>query len=114
MSRKRNRLRDSFTVRGTTSTKAANGDLSETLDSQTVYRCYALHRESALIDRTYEVPQIEFDYVLEVRNETLKAAALTKASRLTTSKTGSTVFQVVQTLEDTLRKSRIFISATSN
>ena len=113
MANKRNRLRDSFTIRSTTTTKAANGDLTETIDGQTTFRCYALHRESVLIDRTYEVPQIEFDYVLEVRSETLTAAGLVKASRLTMSKTGSTVFQVVQTLNDTLRKGRIFISATS-
>lgn len=113
MGGKRNRLRDSFVVRSTTTNKAANGDLSKSLDSQTTYRCYALHRDSALIDRTYEVPQIEFDYVLEVRSETLKAAALEKASELTISKAGALVFQVVQTIEDTMRKSRIFVKATS-
>lgn len=113
MSRKRNRLRDSFTVRRTTTTKSPNGDLVSTTDSEDTYRCYALHRESALIDRTYEIPQIEFDYVLEVRSETLVAAQLVKANRLIISKTGSTVFQVTETITDTLRKSRIFIKATT-
>jgi len=112
MANKRNRLRDSFTVNSTTTTKAANGDLTEVVDSQSTFRCYVLHRESVLVNRGYEVPQIEFDYVLEVRSETLASSGLVKASRLTTSKTGSTVFQVVQTISDTLRKSKIFISAT--
>jgi hypothetical protein len=112
MSNKRNRLRDSFAVRTTTITKAANGDLTENLASQSTFRCYVLHKESVLIGGNYGVPQLEFDYVLEVRRETLKAAMLDKNSKVTTSKTGSLVLQVTASLEDTLRKGRIFLKAT--
>lgn len=114
MSGKRNRLRDSYTIRTVTSNKLSNGDLVETIDSESTYRCAAIHRESVLVDRTYEVPQVEFDYVLEVRKETYVASGVGKASRLTISKTGSTVYQVVEVLNDTLRKTKVYISATDN
>ena len=113
MANKRNRLRDSFTVSSTSTTKSANGDLVETVGSEATFRCYALHRDTVLADTSYEVPQLEFDYVLEVRSETLVASAVTRGSRITTSKTGLVVFKVVHTLNDTLRKSKIFIEATS-
>ena len=112
--KKRDRLRDSFTLISSSVVKSANGDLTETTTGQTTYRCYAQNRESALIDRTYEVPQIEFDYVLTLRKETLDTSGIGKASRLTISKEGSTVFQVIQTVEDTLRVARVYISATDN
>lgn len=112
MSKKRNRLRDSYTIRTVTSNKQPNGDLVETIDSESTFRCSAIARESVLIDRTYEVPQVEFDYVLEVRKETLVASGVGKASRMTISKTGSTVYQVTAILNDTLRTAQIFIDAT--
>ena len=112
MSKKRNRLRDSYTIRTVTSNKQPNGDLVETIDSESTYRCTAIHRESVLIDRIYEVPQVEFDYLLEVRSETLLASGIGKASRLTISKSGTTVYQVTEIINDTLRKSKVFVSAT--
>lgn len=111
MATKRRRLQDSFTVSTSSYTKAANGDLVETVDGTNTYRCAVIDRGSALVDRTYEAPEIDFDFVLEVRKETLLAAQLQKASRVITSQTGATSFQVVETISPSTRLSRIFISA---
>jgi hypothetical protein len=113
MSGKRNRLRDSFTVGNVSTTKSANGDLIETVASELTFRCYVLSQDTVLAERPYEVPQIEFDYVLELRKETLVAASVTKGSRVTTSKTGVVVFEVISTITDTLRKAKIYLRATN-
>lgn len=111
MSTKKRRLQDSFTISTSSFTKAANGDLVESVDGTETFRCTVVDRGSALVDRTYEVPELDFDYMLEVRSETFAAANVQKASRLTTSKTGSTSFQIVETVTPTPRLTKIFISA---
>ena len=113
MAKKRNRLRDSFTLRTSSYAKQPNGDLVETVNAEVVYRCSVVSREQSLVDKTFEVPQTDFDYVIELRKETLDASAITKGSRLTTSKTGSQVFQVTQVTYPTLRKAVLTIKSAN-
>lgn len=113
MSNKRNRLRDSFTLRTSTYSKQPNGDLTETVASETTYRCAISSREQLLVDKTFEVPQLDFDYVLELRKETLDASGIQKGARLTTSKTATQVFQVNSVIYDTLRTARLLIKSAN-
>ncbi len=114
MSKKRSILRDTFTVVRVTRTKLPNGDITETPDTESTYRCAAINKETVLLDRAEDMPQVEFDYVLEVRDETLTASAIGKGSNVTISKTGLSRYQVTKVIKDSLRRSRILISSTTN
>lgn len=112
MANKRNRLRDAIYVRTSSYTKQPNGDIIETVDSINTFRAYVQPQEQALIDRTFDIPMSTFDYVVKMRSESFKASGIVSATRVTTSKTGNKVFQVVDIVESTLRETIITLKAT--
>jgi len=112
MAKKRDRLRDAIYVRTSSYTKQPNGDIEETVDSTATFRANVQPREQALIDRTFDMPISAFDYMVRMRSESFAASGIESATRLTTSKTGDRVFQVVDIIEKSLRETLVTIKAT--
>ena len=110
---KRNRLRDSFTVIATSTSKSANGDLVPSVTSETTYRCRVESKNQMMVEKNIDVSQREFDYSILCRAETIQLAQLDDFALVRTSKTGDIVFQVIDIDEETLRTTRVTLKATS-
>lgn len=114
MAKKRNSLRDQIAVVNFTEVKQPNGDIERTTVDSPPFRCNATHRDTELIDRIYDAPQVKFDYVLRMRKASVLTAGMKMGTIITIpSVADSGLFQVTQIINDSDRKTRVFVVSTN-
>ena len=113
MANKKDRLRDSLSILNTVRTQAANGDITQVVTGQTVLRCSVFTGMRDIEYAARDIPNQSIELIVEMRKKTVTEYGINEATEVTTSETGSRVFQVVRVEFPTLRKARLILSGKS-